>query len=60
MYGEEEKLMCALKALPNGDIPNDIKKIESLPLKEYIRDERFANTLNKFLKNRSQKYLTIT
>lgn len=35
---DEEMLMCVLKALLDGDINNDIKKIEGLPPQEYIHD----------------------
>ena len=44
---EEEKLLCVLKATPDGCSENDLKKIEGLPPKEYIHDKKFRDTLNR-------------
>ena len=44
---EEEKLLCVLKATPDGYSENDLKKIEGLPPKEYIHDKKFRDTLNR-------------
>ena len=45
---EEDKLLCMLKKVPEeGDLKNNLKKIEGLPPKEYIHHPNFKAYLNE-------------
>ncbi|OUM61335.1 hypothetical protein PIROE2DRAFT_12673 [Piromyces sp. E2] len=48
-YEDEEKLMCAIKATPTEK--SDLKKLEGLPLKEYINNKVFVNSIEPQYRN---------
>jgi len=54
---DEEKLVCVIRAIPDENLHKDLKKIEGLPPREYIHDERFQSTLDKNYKNNIIKLL---
>ena len=56
-YENEEKLVCFVKASSNESIKKELKKIEGLPPREYIHNEKFINTLNKKYRDQLIKLL---
>ena len=56
-YENEEKLVCFVKAISNESIKKELKKMEGLPPREYIHNEKFINTLNKKYRDQIIKLL---
>jgi len=56
-YENEEKLVCFVKAISNESIKKELKKMEGLPPREYIHNEKFTNTLNKKYRDQIIKLL---
>ena len=56
-YENEEKLVCFVKAISNESVQSELMKMEGLPPREYIHNEKYTNTFNKKYRDQIIKLL---